>query len=90
MLPSVTVKLIETATDVKIYRGAGRGGFMNIRTAYCKLRSEDTRRKLTLAKLTMLLKLKTAVNLSDVFRRPGYVFRMVNELLLKNLNSIAF
>jgi hypothetical protein len=33
LLPSVTVRLIGTATDVTIYRGAGRGGFMNIWTA---------------------------------------------------------
>jgi len=30
LLPSVTVRLIETVTDVTIYSEAGRGGFMNI------------------------------------------------------------
>ena len=83
MLPSVTVRLIETSTDVTIDRGAGRVGFMKFEQRHGKLRKVETQRKLSLAKLTMLLKLKTTVNLHEVFRRPGNVFRMVNELLFK-------
>jgi hypothetical protein len=56
---------------------------MKFEQRHGKLRKVETQRKLSLAKLTMLLKLKTTVNLYEVFRRPGNVFRMVNELLFK-------
>jgi hypothetical protein len=90
LLPSVTVRLKETATDVTIYRGAGTGGFMNIWTASWQATKRRKPKQTYSGQGNNASRIKDNCVFKWCIQKSRIRVQNGQWIVIKNLNSIAF